>query len=446
MTAGGRRVIAYAKSTVVSSTPVRPGKTYPLSVLDHAMGLHSLHMVFYFRPGPTLDRARLKESLSDMLWHFPAATGRLCLDEGKKWLVKCNDAGVRVVDARAAATLEEWIATATAAEERELAYWEPMGDDPSIWSCFYVQITEFSDMGYAVGLSCTHLHVDPTCAVLIIKAWGDCHRRACIVNPPFLYPPALLPRPEPNPSAPFLSLKSSLSSTNPAAVAASGRRMSSATFHFSAAAVRSLLADLRPDFPAATPFDALAALFWLAVARAAGQRDAGAGALTVVTDFRKRMYAPLPHGFYGNAAHFSRVEADFAAGWASVAAAVGRHVAGLVEEDYWSAIEWLAARRESGVFRMYGPELTCVKMDHVLAYQVEMAEGAAPVHMSCWVGGAEGEGMVVVLPAPAAAVVAEGDEAGRAVEVALPAELAEKVFRDEEILRRGPTVLFSGKI
>lgn len=57
------------------------------------------------------------------------------------WIVKCNDAGVRTVDATAAATLDEWLATASGEEEMDLAYFEPMGPDPYIWSPFYVQVT-----------------------------------------------------------------------------------------------------------------------------------------------------------------------------------------------------------------------------------------------------------------------------------------------------------------
>ncbi|KAI0493028.1 hypothetical protein KFK09_027304 [Dendrobium nobile] len=436
MTAGGKRVTAYAKSSVVSTKPVRPGKTYPLSELDHAMERHSLHMVFYYRSGSKLERARLKESMSELLWYFPATTGRMNWDEGgKRWVVKCNDAGVRVVDARTDATMDEWIATATAAEERELVHWEPMGNDSSIWSTFYVQITEFKDKGFAIGLSCTHMHSDPTCATLLIKAWGDCHRRAAIANPPFFHPPALIPRPNANPpSSPLLSLKSANATTTSAA----GSIFSAATFRFPAAAVRSLLADLPPD---STPFDALAALFWLSISRA---NSTSLSSLTLVTDFRKRMYAPLPHGFYGNAAHFSSVELDPAAGWASAANSIGRHVAGLEEEEYWSAIEWLAARRVSGAgaFQMYGPELTCLKLDHVMAYAAEMEEGAGPAHVSCWIGGAEGNGIITVLPASAAAE----EKDARTVEVVLPAEVAEKVCKDEEILRHRPTVIFSGKI
>lgn len=122
-------------------------------------------------------------------------------------------------------------------------------------------------------------------------------------------------------------------------------------------------------------------------------------------------------------------------------------MAGLEEEEYWSAIEWLAARRAgravAGAFQMYGPELTCVKLDHVMAYGAEMEEAVGPAHVSCWIGGAEGDGIITVLPAGAA--VAEEEES-RTVEVVLPAEVAEKVFKDEQILLHGPSVIFSGRI
>lgn len=138
----------FAKSTAVSATPVRPGKTYPLSCLDHLMGRHTLHLVFYYRPGPNLDREGLKESLSEVLSHYPAVTGRLGRGVDGGWTVKCNDAGVRLLDARASVTLEEWLGSATAEEEMELACWEPMGEDPSIWSPYYIQVRAPSILYY----------------------------------------------------------------------------------------------------------------------------------------------------------------------------------------------------------------------------------------------------------------------------------------------------------
>ncbi|KAJ0974085.1 hypothetical protein J5N97_016050 [Dioscorea zingiberensis] len=434
MTAGERRVKKLAKSTSVPMMPVRPGKTYPLSPLDHMMAAHTVHLVFYYRAAAAMEGTVLKESLSEVLTHYPAMAGRLGSGEDGNWVVRCNDAGVRVVDAKAEVTLDRWLETATAEEEMDLAHWEPMGDDTSIWSPFYIQITEFEDKGYAIGLSFPHMHADPTCAIFFIKAWGDAHRRACILNPPFFHPPGLRSsRPVPNPSSPFLSLKSLSSSS-------SSSPMSSATFVFSDSSLKSLISDHQSSScPEATPFSILAALFWSRIAGGTGSR-----ALTVGTDFRKRMHAPLPHGFYGNAIHFSAVTAELGGGVGSVAERIRGHVEGMEEEEYWSAIEWVEERKTAEgtylpAFTMYGPELTCVNLEHVSAYGAvfEKGDGGRAAHVTCRFGGVVGEGVVVVMPAPEEGM-------GRTVSVTLPEDLTVRICRDEVISRYEPLVMFEG--
>lgn len=154
-TGPGSRVTRFAKSTAASVTPVRPGKTHALSPLDNAMERHTVHVVLYYRAAPGMDREKLKDSLSEVLSLYPAMTGRLTRGgegEGRPaaaeaetaarrgWVVKCNDAGVRMVDARAGITLDEWLATATGDEEMDLLYYEPMGPETYIWSPFYIQV------------------------------------------------------------------------------------------------------------------------------------------------------------------------------------------------------------------------------------------------------------------------------------------------------------------
>uniref|UniRef100_A0A0E0KIX7 Transferase family protein n=1 Tax=Oryza punctata TaxID=4537 RepID=A0A0E0KIX7_ORYPU len=447
-TGPGSRVTRYAKSTAASVTPVRPGKTHSLSALDNAMERHAVYLVLYYRAAPGLDREPLKESLSDVLSQYPAMTGRLTRAAASEvgdggaggatavqhgWIVKCNDAGVRTVDARAAATLDEWLATASGEEEMDLAYFEPMGPDPYIWSPFYVQLTEFADKSYALGLSCTHLHNDPTAAVLFVNAWAAAHRRDS-PYPPFLHSPALAVKSAtPPPEQPLLAAKSKGSPDTGGAAT----EMTSATFRFSAAAMRTLLSAVEPG---TTPFAALAALFWLRVT------DGGGGAaeereLTLALDFRKRMQAPLPTGYYGTAVHFATARADLSSGLASVAAAVDRRLAAVPEEELWPAIEWLHARQAAGgePFQMYGPELTCMALDHVPLYGAEFVAGAAPARAACRVGEATGEGLVIVLPS------ADGEDA-RDVAVTLPAAVTARIRRDGEVLRYGADVVFGPKM
>lgn len=86
---------------------------------------------------------------------------------------------------------------------------------------------------------------------------------------------------------------------------------------------------------------------------------------------------------------------------------------------------------------MYGPGLTCVKLDnHLFPYECIFDENGPPAHVSYRVGGQpDGEGTVLVLPYP------EGGD-GRSVIVTLPEEKMGKIRQDEEIKRIAPKFVF----
>ncbi|GMP40883.1 hypothetical protein CsSME_00011167 [Camellia sinensis var. sinensis] len=152
-----RRVNVHSKLTVVSSRPSGPGKTDPFTAMDHAMGLHTLHVVFYYRTNPFFDSdlTNLRVSLAELLCLYPRVTGRLARGKDGNWVVKCNDAGVRMLRAKVKTTLDEWLRSADECEERDLTVWEDMPDDPSIWSPFYIQIQRLSPCFSNHGLSFT---------------------------------------------------------------------------------------------------------------------------------------------------------------------------------------------------------------------------------------------------------------------------------------------------
>lgn len=141
-----RGVKLIAKSTSVSTIPVKPGKSFPLSILDHAMAKHTLHLVFYYprRSKFSMSREKIKTSFSDALNNYPTITGRLVSGpETENWVIRCNDAGVRVYDAVVDVSMDDWFQTADEEEEKNLACWEEMGQDPFIWSPFCVQVSNF---------------------------------------------------------------------------------------------------------------------------------------------------------------------------------------------------------------------------------------------------------------------------------------------------------------
>lgn len=131
-----------------------------------------------------------------------------------------------------------------------------------------------------------------------------------------------------------------------------------------------------------------------------------------------------------------------------VVEAVYSHVASINEEEIGSAIDWLESRKGEGekygpAFRMYGPELTCVSLDHMivpdgpLMYDAAFGEGAEPVHVSYHVGNVEGEGLIMVMPS-------SEEGLARVVMVTLPENELGELCEDNAILGLKPTMLLSG--
>ncbi|XWS58330.1 hypothetical protein CRYUN_Cryun08bG0024700 [Craigia yunnanensis] len=73
------RVNVHSKLTAVSSKPVEPGKAHMLTLLDQTMGLHSLHLVFYYEKNQfrSFDLDPLRVSLFETLSFYLPVTGQL---------------------------------------------------------------------------------------------------------------------------------------------------------------------------------------------------------------------------------------------------------------------------------------------------------------------------------------------------------------------------------
>ncbi|KAK6119475.1 hypothetical protein DH2020_046779 [Rehmannia glutinosa] len=132
------------KRTVVSTKPVQPGKFSPLSSLDRVMERNHLRLVFYY-DFPTKRRSgevtkKLRDSISEMLSAFPIVTGRLLRTPDGRWMIKCNDAGLRMVEARVKGSVFEWLQNVDREKELKLVHWEQMFHKPYFWSTFYVQV------------------------------------------------------------------------------------------------------------------------------------------------------------------------------------------------------------------------------------------------------------------------------------------------------------------
>ncbi|KAM7273329.1 hypothetical protein ACFE04_027993 [Oxalis oulophora] len=435
------KVNVHSKLTVVSSNPVGPGKTHPLTSLDHAMGSHTLHLVFYYSRNPfqEFDLDPLRASLCEVLSVFPPVTGRFAKDGSDNWEIKCNDAGLRVLRATVkGVSVDQWLRFGNPNDEKDLTVWDsmPQENDVSTWAPFRCQITEFEGGGIAIGLSCTHMHADPTTLTLFFKAWTQVYRGQPIEHPPCHKHSSLLPGTKLPKSANYCSAKANSPQTP-------SLKMSTATFKFSNSVIQNCLAEIRNNCPNATPFDFLAALFWTRVMHLKSDRN---NSLSICLDFRRLLQDPLPYCYFGNALHFSKLSIDEEelsfTKLASVVGFVHHHVSGIKEEEILSAIDWFESQKsESGKygppFRMYGPELTCVSMEHdqSFMYGAVFEDDVKPAHVSYRIGNLEGEGLIMVMPS------SEGGFA-RTVTVTLPEEEIAKLCNDQAIMQLEPTKFF----
>ncbi|CAJ2631507.1 unnamed protein product [Trifolium pratense] len=439
------KVTLESKLTVVSSRPVKSGKTHKLSGVDHAMGYHTLHLIFYYKNEEkwfgSFELDPLRESLSEVLSIYPTVTGRLAREkeeDGGDWEVRCNDAGVRVIKANVDCTIDEWLSSsAFGFDETQLIAWDDMPHDTSTWSPFRIQINSFKEGGIAIGLSCSHMLSDLTFASSFFKSWSQTHRHYPISHPPFF-----------NPITPNNINNVPNSSSKPQTIITSStNNIVTATFKFPSSIIKQCLSKIQNTTCSnATPFDFLSALFWTRVTHLKPSKVHNQNhSLSICRDFRKLVKPSLPIGYFGNALHFSNLSIkvqDMENGQLEdMANLIHKHLKEVTEEEIRSSIESFETRKESTPKCMYGSELTCVYMEEEesasLLYESMFSNSEKPAHVSCRIGNVDSEGLIMVMPS------SEGGFA-RTVIVMLQEEELGKLCNDQEILKLEPTIILAG--
>lgn len=289
----------------------------------------------------------------------------------------------------------------------------------------------------AIGLSCTHLHADFTSVATLFKSWTEVHRKQPIEHLPIFERP--LPGDQPKCEISQQTLTQYYENKSRAATPTV--KMATATFSFSNSILQKCVKELQDRCPGATSFDFLTALFWICIDRLKDPKDSSKRSLSVCIDSRKFLNPPLPFGYFGNALHFSQLSLDademHHRGIADVARPVHDHVANLREEEFWSAWEWFKSRKSASgsPVQMYGPELTCVNMEHLPVDKMVLCNGLRPVHVSCNISNIGGEGLIVITPS------SEEGQFARTVMVALPKGEVDKLCEDQEILKFEPRIV-----
>ncbi|XP_058200745.1 protein ECERIFERUM 26-like [Rhododendron vialii] len=443
------QITILCKRTVVSTKPVQPGKFHHLSALDRVMELNRIRMVYYYktplRQAVEAVTKNLRESISEMLNGFPMVTGRLMNNDEGQWMIKCNDAGVRLVEARAKGSVEGWLRRMDREKELLLVHWEDMYYKPYFWSTFYVQLTEFEEDGLAIGLSCTHLLVDPPSGAMFIKAWADVTLGGKMLTPPLFQP---LPLPKPGNkntnhqtyTALIDRYKTSIQNPTPHMV----KKHATVTFGFTYEMVQSCIAMAKivgaPKDSSLTAFEALAGLFWVCVRKIKGEGNGTLTKMSIGLDMRETL--GLEKGFFENCMVYHKVPAweclGDQNGLSGATFAIRQAVKKIENKRMLDLIEWLEGDNSESysISTISGQDLICAKLDNVVSNSTIFEDCYDPIRVSCYIEPVLGEGQVLILPSPS-------EEGGfsRVAMVTLPEDEVVKLCEDALLHQFNPTIL-----
>lgn len=419
-------------SSTVPEKSTGEGRDREFSSMDLAMKLHYLKAVYFFESG-SVKGLRLQDFKDPTFWWlrvFYMACGRVRRHpDTTRPFLKCNDGGIRCIEAQCSKTVAEWLAMDDhqSTNDHLLVHHQPLGPQLVFSPLVYLQITWFKCGGVSLGLSWAHILGDAFSAVAFANLYGQ----SLSGNQPeqlSLTAKVDTEKPKPLPPLPFAVKPMPAKRVGPVAdhwaVPDSGRKMGTHFFHVTVTQLQHLLAQLMSHATEAdhdgtesitfTPFEVLAALIWKSLAATStseGDRQPPLAVTICETDSHRRGNE-VPR----NSQRLRVVETpeEVEVEWWELARriAAGKKDPG----DGNGAIEEVVEKENGNVdLVVYGANLTFVNMEEAEVYGMEI-RGHSPVRVSYSVGGVGENGVVLVLPSPPGDV----GGGGRTVSVTLP--------------------------
>ncbi|KAL5215860.1 hypothetical protein ABZP36_007261 [Zizania latifolia] len=385
-------------STVVPSS-VTGETNYELSDADLAFKLHYLRGVYYYAAGDVvrgLTTKALKDPMFPWLDAYHPVAGRVRraddLQGAARPYIKCNDCGVRIVEAKCDRALDDWLRDDAPDRLTHLCYDKVLAPELFFSPLLYVQITKFKCGGMALGFSWAHLIGDVASATSCFNTWAQ------ILSGKKPDDSSLEPANTPKDRAPAgAPPPRSVKLVGPIEdhwLVPAGCDMACYSFHVTEPALKRLQQQLSH----AGSFELISALLWQTVAKIRAPKEVNT--VTVVkTDMSARSGKSL-----ANEQTIGYVEAGSSPSKTDVA-----ELAALLSKSRVDETDAVAAF--PGDVVIYGANLTFVDMGQVAAYGLEL-KGQRPAHVEYGMDGVGEEGAVLVQP--------NADGRGRLVTAVLP--------------------------
>ncbi|XP_022773078.1 protein ECERIFERUM 2 [Durio zibethinus] len=407
-------------SSVVPAKVTGDNKDFELTNMDLAMKLHYIKGVYFFQSEAVQDLSvrDLKEPMFQWLEFSFTTSGRIRRSETGRPFIKCNDGGVRIVEANCDKTIDEWLATNDNHQSPDhlLAYNQVLGPDLGFSPLVFVQLTWFKCGGMSVGLSWAHILGDAFSASAFINMLGQIMAGQIPSKSFQVHNPKKSESPNPSiPGKPF-----SLKKVDPVGdcwITANNRKMETHCFHVTAKQLHHIESTTyQPSqIDNISCFEILSAIIWQSLSKI--REDSGPRIVTICTnDYLKMRENEMPT----NGMTLSTVEADFSVSKGEIV-----ELAKLIAEkrmpENGLIEELLQGNEEGSDFIVYGANLTFVDLEEANLYGLKL-KGKKPVFVNYTINGVGDEGTVLILPGPEK----EGGK-GKIVTMTLPEYQIEKL-------------------
>ncbi|CAH9053211.1 unnamed protein product [Cuscuta europaea] len=411
-------------STVVPGAITGDDKLRDLSNADVAMKLHYIRGVYLFTSEAVggISNGDLKDTMFPLLEAYYPVAGRIrnSPEDGRPF-IKCNDSGVRIIEAKCSKSVDEWMVLMSDPSSsdsycRLLYHDQVLGPDLGFSPLLFIQFTWFKCGGVSVGLSWAHVLGDVCSVSEFFKkfAQGLAGRP---IHPLQVPTTALSPTLNGDKQLP-----SSFGKIDPLGDhwrITHNSKMVTCSFQVTNEQLNQLISKCfegskHPAIKIISSFDVISAVIWKSLAKLRGEDEQQERLKTVTlvrNDFHDRENEQP-----SNAQLISVIKAEIL----KVAEADLLELAKLIAEkgeDETRIIEEFKDVGENGKssdFFVYGANLTFVNLEGVKVYGFEM-NGKKPIYANYSIDGVGEEGAVLVLP--------EDLNGGRIVNVILPEHL-----------------------
>ncbi|KAI3683398.1 hypothetical protein L1987_83901 [Smallanthus sonchifolius] len=377
-----------------------------LTTMDLAMKLHYLRFVYYFK-SPTFDGftiLKIKETMFNWLSHAYIPCGRLRRTDSGRPFIKCNDSGVRLIEAKCHLSLDEWLESKDDSRHKLLVSNQVLGPDLAYSPLVLIQLTDFKCGGKSVGMSWSHLLGDAFSAVGFINLWAQA------IADHYPAQPLIMAQQQnhtygfqnPKPNLDPLSVKR-VGPVGDLWATSNNSKMETFSFYISTSELTRLQAQIceKIDVP---EFECICVVIWQCLAKV--RNGSGPKVVTICrNDWKNRNKGIITN----ESQTIGLIKIDIHAGDYKPLELVSL-IMNKVDDERMK-IEEVMGR--DGDFLIYGANFTFVDFSHASFYEMEVG-GQKPIYVNCSIDNVGDEGVVLVLPAP------KGCSYGRMVSVTLP--------------------------